>query len=96
MYCYDLASRGTADRLPPLEDMRIGRQSCVKSLTEDLKKEETMCQYMDMTDKTCRVAGIEVESIDCASLKLCTGGRYEACPVYFVSFFIQNRLALRI
>ncbi len=59
------------------------------------RKEEGMCQHMEIKDKTCRVAGIEVESIDCADIKLCTGKRYEVCPVYFVSFFIQNRLELQ-
>ncbi|MEC4685013.1 MAG: hypothetical protein VST71_04675 [Nitrospirota bacterium] len=50
---------------------------------------------MEMKDRTCRVAGIEVESIDCADIKLCTGKSYEVCPVYFVGFFLQNRLVLR-
>ncbi|GBE36195.1 hypothetical protein BMS3Bbin07_00339 [bacterium BMS3Bbin07] len=54
-----------------------------------------MCQHMEMKDRTCRVAGIEVDLIDCADIKVCTGRSYEVCPVYFVSFFIQNRLTLR-
>jgi len=53
-----------------------------------------MCQYLEMKDRTCRVGGIEVASIDCASMKLCTGRRYEACTIYFVSFFLQDWSAL--
>jgi len=61
-----------------------------------LEKEEDMCQHLEMRDKTCGiVGGVEVDLIDCADMELCTSSGYEKCPVYFVSFFPQDRSVLR-
>ena len=46
------------------------------------------CPYYRAADSFCKVGSVEVNHIACASPKLCNGRRYEACPLYFASFFI--------
>lgn len=45
------------------------------------------CPYYDEKEESCGACSVEVRFIECARLRLCTGKKYEACPVYFVSFF---------
>lgn len=54
-----------------------------------------MCQYLEDSNKTCSVGGVEVDLIDCTDIRLCTGRRYEACPVYYVSFFVLDHIPYR-
>ncbi|MEJ2325015.1 MAG: hypothetical protein P8Y77_09570 [Nitrospirota bacterium] len=46
-----------------------------------------MCHFFDIEGEVCRVCSVGVDHIECASVRLCKGRRYEACPVYFINFF---------